>query len=217
MSEFAQPTYRPEIPTHTSPTMGTARTEVVTATTTAVAEAPVTFTGDRGQEVYRVASELFRQGPDWVTFFREILGVDGVARRLFPDADDFAEFEKSEEYLDVQQMLARLRGQNTATADGREPTRVITVRLPKSLHESLRAEAHDRKTSMNKLCISKLLQVIEQDLIPAERATSVPPRSKPAPQPIASSTPSTFGGTTANTSTSHFGSSQPTFRSASGF
>ena len=39
-------------------------------------------------------------------------------------------------------------------------TRVITVRLPESLHEALKAEAVDHKTSMNKLCISKLLQAL---------------------------------------------------------
>jgi predicted HicB family RNase H-like nuclease len=44
----------------------------------------------------------------------------------------------------------------------------ITVRLPKSLHESLRAEAHDRKTSMNQLCISKLLQVIDAEMVVSE-------------------------------------------------
>ena len=45
---------------------------------------------------------------------------------------------------------------------------MITVRLPKSLHESLRAEAHEKRTSMNKLCISKLLQFIDTDLVPTE-------------------------------------------------
>jgi hypothetical protein len=66
-------------------------------------------------------------------------------------------------------MLAKLR-ENDADLPGgpREPTRVITVRLPKSLHESLRAEAHDRRTSMNKLCISKLLQVVDEELVPTE-------------------------------------------------
>jgi hypothetical protein len=44
------------------------------------------------------------------------------------------------------------------------------------MHEYLRTEAHDLRTSMNKLCISKLLQVIEQDLIPAERAGGTPER-----------------------------------------
>ena len=39
---------------------------------------------DRRQEAYRVAEALYRQDPDWVTFFREILGIGGVVRRLFP-------------------------------------------------------------------------------------------------------------------------------------
>jgi predicted HicB family RNase H-like nuclease len=111
-----------------------------------VAYAPAPVSTDRGQEAYRVAGEMFRQEPDWVTFFREVLGVDGV----------------------VQQMLARLRDKNDISSEGIEPTRVITVRMPKSLHESLRAEAHMRKTSMNKLCISKLLQMIDDELVPQD-------------------------------------------------
>jgi hypothetical protein len=95
---------------------------------------------------------------------------------------------------------------------------VITVRLPKSMHEYLRTEAHDLRTSMNKLCISKLLQVIEQDLIPTERSSSPPSRiTKPAPQPIAASIGSGHGSHGSSQPTSSFGSSQPTFRSASGF
>ena len=47
---------------------------------------------------------------------------------------------------------------------------VITVRLPESLHESLRIEAHEHHTSMNKLCISKLLQLIEENMIPSGSA-----------------------------------------------
>lgn len=123
---------------------------------------------DRKQEVFRVASELFNAGPDWVTFFREVLGVDGIVRRMFGTADEMAHFETSVEYAEIQQMLAKLREKSSGEDNDREPTRVITVRMPKSLHESLRQEAHSRRTSMNKLCISKLLQVISEDLIPAD-------------------------------------------------
>ena len=35
-------------------------------------------------------------------------------------------------------------------------------------HPTLRAEAHDRKTSMNQLCISKLLQVIDAEMVVVE-------------------------------------------------
>jgi len=123
---------------------------------------------DRRAEVRRVASELYRQTPDWVTFFREILGVEGIVRKLFPSVEELAAFEQLTEYAELQQMVARLRSGSGDSQTGREPTRVITVRLPKSLHESLRDEAHQRNTSMNKLCISKLLQIVDNELIPSD-------------------------------------------------
>ena len=124
---------------------------------------------EQRQDVFRVADEIFRQRPSWVTFFREVLGVDGIVRQVHSTSEALSQFEQTPEYQKIQQMLAKLR-ENDADLPGgpREPTRVITVRLPKSLHESLRAEAHDRHTSMNKLCISKLLQVVDDELVPAE-------------------------------------------------
>src|SRR5262245_30039565 len=116
-------------------------------------ESPVNHESRR-QTAQRIAAEMYQQQPDWITFFREVLGVDGLLRKLFQSPDELAAFEKTDEYNEIQLMLAKLRERNSQ-ADGKEPTRVITVRLPKSLHESLRAEAHDRKTSMNQLCISK--------------------------------------------------------------
>lgn len=124
---------------------------------------------EKSQEVYRVAMELYQQNPDWVTFFREVLGIDGIIRRSYADQESLTEFEKTNEYSEIQQMVAKLRERNgIAIQDEGEPTRVITVRMPKSLHEALRAEAHDRHTSMNKLCISKLLQMIDEQLVPQE-------------------------------------------------
>jgi len=145
-----------------APTISAAQAAPLTAPPMAASEE------NRRREVYRIAGELYRQNPDWVTFFREVLGVEGVARRVFPSTDEFISFEQTEEYTEIQQMVAKLRESNRAQAQGSEPTRVITVRLPKSLHESLRTEAHERRTSMNKLCISKLLQVIDGNLIPHE-------------------------------------------------
>ncbi|MCA9241923.1 MAG: hypothetical protein KDA37_17050, partial [Planctomycetales bacterium] len=52
----------------------------------------------------------------------------------------------------------------------------------------LRTEAHDLRTSMNKLCISKLLQVIEQDMIPTEKTAPPKRRTTPQPAPVAAST-----------------------------
>ena len=131
----------------------------------------ITQSPEKFQEVFQVASHSYQKSPDWVTFFREIMGVNGLIRRSFDNTDSLTAFEKSEEYSSIQQMLVKLRGQNTPTTeDGKEATRVITVRLPESLHESLRIEAHEHHTSMNKLCISKLLQLIEENMIPSGSA-----------------------------------------------
>ena len=124
---------------------------------------------DKKQEAFRVAMEMYGQDPDWVTFFREVLGVDGVVRRLFPSAEEMDEFKAGREYAEIQRMVKTLREQIKKEDVEREPTRVITVRLPKSLHESLKSEAESRQISMNKLCISKLLQVVGAELIPVVR------------------------------------------------
>jgi len=149
--------------------------------------AVLTQSTEKYLEILQSARQLYETEPDWVTFFREVMGVDGVVRRTFTRLEDLTAFEKSQEFDQIQKWLVKLREQKNATDTESEPTRVITVRLPKSMHEYLRTEAHDLRTSMNKLCISKLLQVIEQDLIPTERTgaatTMRKPISSPQPQP----------------------------------
>lgn len=123
---------------------------------------------DKQTEVRRIAQDLFKSQPDWAAFYREILGPNGIVRYMFRTPQALARFEQSEAYEEIQAMLAKLRKHETGEADSTEPTKVITVRLPKSLHEALRVEAFESHTSMNKLCISKLLQFIERERIPTD-------------------------------------------------
>ncbi len=97
-------------------------------------------------------------------------------------------------------MVAGLRGRKIPGNNSNEPTRVITVRLPESLHEALKAEASDHNTSMNKLCISKLLQVlIENERVAAAAASSakraITPPPKPKPVPTINTAPASFRST----------------------
>jgi predicted HicB family RNase H-like nuclease len=43
----------------------------------------------------------------------------------------------------------------------KEPLRIITVRLPMSLHEQLKADARTRNKSLNQHCIDKLLGIAD--------------------------------------------------------
>ncbi len=120
------------------------------------------------EEIHRKAFALFSLSPDWVTFYRKVLGLDGIVRRHYRDQDALAEFEQTEVYAAIQQMLTKLREFGNPDRETGEPTRVITVRVPNSLHATLKSEAHEHQTSVNKLCISKLLQWIDDELVPRE-------------------------------------------------
>jgi predicted HicB family RNase H-like nuclease len=140
---------------------------------------------NKPQEVIRIAQTLFHQNPDWVTFFREVLGLGGIVRQMYPSAAALTEFEKTGEYNEIQQMLAKLRVEGPPVPEDKEPTRVITVRLPKSLHEFLQVEAHEKCTSMNQLCISKLVQWLDSDLAASKSSSTSASggNSKPHAQP----------------------------------
>lgn len=123
----------------------------------------------RGREVLRLAQEAFSKTGSWVAFYREMLGVDGVVRRLYPTGDEMRHFEATREWAELQEMVAALRSQDASKGDSVEPERMITIRLPKSLHDALRIEADEMKLSINKLCISKLLQRVESRFIPIQQ------------------------------------------------
>lgn len=131
---------------------------------------------NKQEDVLARAQELFETSPDWITFYREILGVRGVVRRHYPTPERLSEFEQTAAYVEIQEMLTQLRQLPAEVKDPKkveakkqeEPTRVITVRLPKCLHDALKREAHEHQTSMNKLCISKLLQIIDGSFVPSD-------------------------------------------------
>jgi hypothetical protein len=146
---------------------------------------------DKDEVIQHAANALYARNPDWATFFREICGLNGVIRRQYPTLESLSLFEETETYRLIQRMLRKLRERRPPKApdeqaktkrkeppkekrekkekvEGAEPTRVITVRIPRCVHEALRVEAHEHRTSMNKLCISKLLQMADAEMVPAE-------------------------------------------------
>lgn len=125
-------------------------------------------TESRETQILNIARGLFHLQCDWVTFYREIFGPEGAVRQLYPSAQEAAAFEHTATCDEIQRMVRGLRQMGLEPPQETEPTRMITVRLPKSLHEALRDEAFRHKTSMNKLCISKLLQLIDATLVPSD-------------------------------------------------
>jgi len=113
--------------------------------------------------VLQVAERLHAMNPEWVVFFREVLGVEGIVRRSFPDPAELTRFECSPHYARIRELLDDLRSRQRERPVSREAQRVVTVRMPKSLHESLKAEAESMRVSINTLCISKLLKLLDEE------------------------------------------------------
>ena len=112
--------------------------------------------------VLQVAERLYSMDPEWVVFFREVLGVDGIVRRTFSDSEALSRFECSPQYARIREMLDGLRGRPNDRQADRESQRVITVRMPKSLHQTLKTEAKQMQVSINALCISKLMKLLDE-------------------------------------------------------
>lgn len=120
----------------------------------------------RCEQAFDVANDLFANAPTWVCFYRELMGGRGLITQLFPDNDDFGRFLRTEQYHQIQMMLTALRSRDLPENDPHDPQRMITVRLPKSLHEAMCDEAGRLNISVNRLCISRMLQLLDPKMIP---------------------------------------------------
>lgn len=112
--------------------------------------------------VLQVAERLHAMDPEWVVFFREVLGVEGIVRRTFSAPDALMRFECTPQYARIREMLDGLRARQQDNQAHRETQRVVTVRMPRSLHETLKSEAEQMRVSVNTLCISKLVKLLDQ-------------------------------------------------------
>ena len=125
----------------------TPETLTPTSTTGENTDADTGVNSEANHQIIQFARRVYAERPDWVTFFRQILGLEGIARRLYPTDGQIALFDETPEFLAIQEMLAELRQNGPIPADQEEDTRVITVRLPSSMHELLKSQSHEKKTS----------------------------------------------------------------------
>lgn len=112
-------------------------------------------------EIRRQIESLAESCPHWVSFYRKTLGPSGIMQTLTGQ-----QCHESGLYAEILETLADLRGRTKGKPSAVEPERMITIRIPVSLHQSLSTEARKSRVSVNKLAISKLVQPIEPRFVP---------------------------------------------------
>lgn len=109
----------------------------------------------------------FVQPLGWGELHRRVFGPDGlIERRLSPD--ERSSFEATDDFAKLQELLADRRAAPGRKASADQVEKMITVRLPESMHDQLLIEADRLSTSMNKLAIAKLLQPVSSRYVPAD-------------------------------------------------
>jgi hypothetical protein len=113
----------------------------------------------RAREVLAFAERRAGEVADWLTLSNELFGIAGKATLAFSTAADRAAFGKTAEHKRILALMDALPTPAvkevldlTATANG-----AISVRLPRSVHAALLAEAQAEGVSLNQLCVSKLV------------------------------------------------------------
>ncbi len=112
----------------------------------------------RVEHVMKTAADLFGLAPTWTAFYRAVLGGEGVMRKGDCGRRRIGTVRMLRRALQTIDNADHPAIPRLARNDPFEPQRMITVRIPKSLHDAICDEANVLAVSVNKLCISRLLQ-----------------------------------------------------------
>jgi hypothetical protein len=120
--------------------------------------------GSKAGQLLAYARVVANRGADSTEFFNAIYGKAGKANELFPTDSERASFLRTKECKEIRKLKLALPDppvQVIGDALSNEPLSV-TLRLPKSIHQSLLAEAAEEGVSLDQLCLSKLVAQLRE-------------------------------------------------------
>lgn len=128
---------------------------------------------DKTSAILERARELARKATTWADFSNALFDpFDGELVRTFPTQEERETFRKTKEYKEIRALLQQKMSQ-TGLVKGAAPTKSgkFVVRLPRSLHAALEAEAESEGTSLNQLVVTKL--AVQLDNLAGGRLASI--------------------------------------------
>ncbi len=113
----------------------------------------------RARQLLEFAEQRAAQAANWVELHNALFGLGGKANELFPTEAERTAFSRTPESKQISALMDGLPSppvkgfvELLATANG-----AISIRLPRSVHAALLAEAKAEGVSLNQLCLSKLV------------------------------------------------------------
>jgi predicted HicB family RNase H-like nuclease len=111
----------------------------------------------KAQQALEIAQEAAATTQDWHELWNALFGITGRLTELFTTQSERERFAVSREHAEIMTMLERLQADEESEPEPPPdvPGRFV-LRLPKSLHAALTAEARAEGVSLNQLCVAKL-------------------------------------------------------------
>jgi hypothetical protein len=115
----------------------------------------------RAQQALTFARQLSRTADNWLAANNALFGVGRNCTELFPDEADRAALCRIAEYREITKRLEELprpksKGRLRPQRSSENVNGKVLLRVPKSVHAALFAEAEAEGISLNQLCLSKL-------------------------------------------------------------
>ena len=110
----------------------------------------------KAKQLFALAKKLTEApGLTWVEANNAVYGPGGPFVRFFPTAADRAEFARTEESAQIDELIDSLPDPPIGPKS-REFSGTFDIRIPKSLHAALVCEAEVEGVSLNQLVLTKL-------------------------------------------------------------
>lgn len=113
-------------------------------------------TAARARDALEFAQRQAAQAKNWVEFHNALFGIGGRLTELFPTQAERVAFGKTDEHRQIMELLEQLQGNDKEEPAPPDASGRFVLRLPRSMHAALMAEAQAEGISLNQLCVAKL-------------------------------------------------------------
>lgn len=110
----------------------------------------------KANELLSEAKRLHEQGANWMQLSNALFGIGGPCAKAFPEQSQRQAFLEGPEYAKIRQIMLSLPMPHETEGPGDGPSGKFMVRVPRSLHAALQAEAEAEGVSLNQLVVAKL-------------------------------------------------------------
>lgn len=117
----------------------------------------------KAEEILELARQEATKVTTWADLSNFLFEPDGLVSKAYPVGPERKAFMKSPEYKAIRQLIEEVQDR-TGFIEGMTPKKSgkFVVRLPRSLHAALEAEAEREGVSLNQLVVAKLAMQMSQ-------------------------------------------------------